>query len=235
MFRRIRGLLLAALVIAGAAIAYYAAFGDPTDPENASFDDTGPRLVGLTLITSVMLLSLLFGQPKVRVIIRGTLFWGGLGVLLLVGYTYRADLVQAGYRVLGSLSPGLAVPHEDGSILIVRDAGGHFVLKGRTNGVDTDYLLDTGASAVVLTYEDAQRAGFHERDFAFTVPVSTANGRTLVAPVKIDRLQVGEAVLTSVRAFVARDGALEANLFGMTALDRLQSWRIEGDRLIMTP
>ncbi len=67
------------------------------------------------------------------------------------------------------------------------------------------------------------------------MPVSTANGRTLVAPVKIDTITIGDHTLRDIRGFVARQGTLDGSLLGMTALDRLQSWRIEGDKLIITP
>ncbi|MBO6891282.1 MAG: TIGR02281 family clan AA aspartic protease [Roseibium sp.] len=233
--KQFRGFVIAALIIACAVAAFLYLFGNPSDPENVNFDDTGPRLVALSALAFVFLASFIFGQPKVREILQGTLFWGGLCALLVVGYTYRADLVQGGYRVLGALAPGLAVNQPDGSILIVRDAGGHFVLNGELNGARTRFLLDTGASAVVLTYRDAERAGYDARDLSFTVPVSTANGRTLVAPVRIDQITVGDHTLRNIRGFVARDGSLETSLFGMTALDRLRSWRIEGDKLIMNP
>ena len=117
----------------------------------------------------------------------------------------------------------------------MRNAGGHFVLDGRVNGARTQFLLDTGASAVVLSYDDARRAGYRDRDLSFTVPVSTANGRAMVAPVRIETITVGDHTLRNIRGFVARDGNLEASLFGMSALDRLQGWRIEGDKLFMTP
>lgn len=230
-----RGLAIALLVIVMAVAGFYAFFGDPTDPANANFNDGGPRLVALSAIAFVFLASFIFGQPKVGEIIQGTLFWGGLCAVLVIGYTFRTDLVQAGYRVLGALAPGLAVTQSDGSILIVRDAGGHFVLDGRTNGSKTHFLLDTGASAVVLTNEDARRAGYRDADLSFTVPVSTANGRTLVAPINIDSLTIGDHTIRDIRGFVAREGSLDASLFGMTALDHLKSWRIEGDQLIMTP
>ncbi len=233
--KRFRGFVVVALIAVMAVAAYYAFFGDPTDPSNVNFDDTGPRFVALSALAFVFLGSFIFGQPKVREIIQGTLFWGGLCLLLVTGYTYRTDLVQVGYRVLGALSPGLAVSQPDGTILIVRDAGGHFVLDGRTNGTRTQFLLDTGASAVVLTFEDARRAGFREQDLSFTVPVSTANGRTMVAPVQIEAITIGDHTLRNIRGFVARQGSLEASLFGMSALDRLQGWRIEGDRLVLSP
>jgi len=233
--RQYRGLVAVLLVTIMAAMAFYAFFGDPTDPENINFDDSGPRLVALSALAFVFLASFIFGQPKVREIVQGTLFWGGLCAVLVIGYTFRADLVQAGYRVLGALAPGLAVSQQDGSILIVRDATGHFVVDGRTNGARTQFLLDTGASAVVLTFEDARRAGYREEDLSFTVPVSTANGRALVAPVKIDSITIGDHTLRDIRGFVGRQGTLDGSLLGMTALDKLQSWRIEGDKLIMTP
>jgi len=233
--RQMRGLMAVVLVIVMAVMAFYAFFGDPTDPENANFDDSGPRIVALSSLAFVFLASFIFGQPKIREILQGTFFWGGLGLILVAGYTYRADIVQAGYRVLGALAPGLAVTQLDGSILIVRDASGHFVLDGRANGARTQFLLDTGASAVVLTHRDAGRAGYRDEDLSFTVPVSTANGRALVAPVQIDTITLGDHILRNVRGFVARDGYLESSLFGMSALDRLQGWRIEGDKLIMSP
>lgn len=233
--KRFRGLAAVIVVAVMAVAAFYYFFGDPSDPANVNFDDTGPRVVALSALAFVFLASFIFGQPKVREILQGTLFWGGLCLLLVTGYTYRADIVQVGYRVLGALAPGLAVSQPDGSILIVRDAGGHFVIDGRTNGARTHFLLDTGASAVVLTYEDARRAGFGADALSFSVPVSTANGRTLVAPVMIETLSVGEHSLHNIRGFVAREGSLEASLFGMTALDRLSGWRIERDKLIMTP
>lgn len=230
-----RGFVLVVLITVIAAALFYFLFGDPLDPENLNFDDTGPRIVALSALAFVFIASMIFGQPRLRDILQGTLFWGGLCAFLVIGYTYRTDLVHAGYRVLGALAPGMAVTQHDGNILIVRDAGGHFVVEGRTNGTRTRYLLDTGASAVVLTYRDAARAGFNETELSFTVPVSTANGRSLVAPVRIDELTIGDHTLRNVRGFVARPESLEASLLGMSALDRLRTWRIEGDRLIITP
>ncbi|MBD8874979.1 retropepsin-like aspartic protease family protein [Roseibium polysiphoniae] len=233
--RGIRGIVIGVLITVMAGAGLYALVDFSGDPDNLDFDQTGPRIVALSVLAFVFVASLVFGQPRVRDIVQGVFFWGGLLALLVVGYTFRADLIQGGYRVLGALAPGLAVPQDDGTILIVRDASGHFSLEANTNGAKTRFLLDTGASAVVLTREDAARAGFSDSELTFSVPVQTANGGALVAPVRVRTLSVGDLSLTDVRAFVAREGALDTSLFGMTALNRLSSWRIEGDRLVLTP
>ncbi|MFD1694728.1 retropepsin-like aspartic protease family protein [Roseibium aestuarii] len=232
---QLRGFALALVVLAmlGAGLGYLVWPGPETTPPD--FDQTGPRLVALSALAFVFMASLIFGRPKASEILRGTLFWGGLCILLVVGYTFRHDIVNGGYRVLGALSPGLAVTQDDGSILVVRDRSGHFQVGSTVNGHPVDMLFDTGASTVVLTYQDAVEAGFHPESLQFTVPVRTANGQAMVAPVRIDRLTIADLQLSDLRAFVARDGALETSLLGMRALDRLKSWRIEGDRLILIP
>ncbi len=233
--QQFRSFVLAILILIIVGAGLYAIFDFPTSPEEVDLDTKGPRLVALTALAVVFMASLLFGQPKLRDLVKGTLFWGGLLAILVTGYTFKSDLIAGGYRVLGALAPGLAVNQTDGSILVVRDAGGHFHLDAKVNGAPVRFLLDTGASAVVLTYDDARKAGFSDNDLSFTVPVSTANGRAVVAPIRLESIKVGDTDFSRIRGFVARKGALETSLFGLSALDKLKSWRIEGDRLIMTP
>jgi aspartyl protease family protein len=232
---RFRGLALAIIVLIMFGAVFYSIFEFPTSPEEVDLDTTGPRIVALSILAFVFMASLVFGQPKIRDIFRGVVFWGGLLGVLVVGYTFRGDLVAGGYRVLGALAPGLAVNQEDGTILVVRDTTGHFHINASVNGRPVTFLLDTGASAVVLTHEDAQAAGYSNSELNFSMPVSTANGRTVVAPVKISDIRVGDASFRDVRAFVAQPDALETSLFGMSVLDRLKGWKIEGDKLVLTP
>ncbi|MTI42063.1 aspartyl protease family protein [Roseibium hamelinense] len=230
-----RGLVVGLLILVCVWAVIQFLSGFEMKPENLDFDETGPRLVALTALAAIFVASLVFGPASVKDIFKGIFVWGGIMLLLVAGYAYRHDLVNGGYRVLGALAPGLAVEQPDGSIMVVRDASGHFRVNALVDGAPIDFLLDTGASAVVLTSADAQRAGFHPSELSFTVPVSTANGRALVAPIRLDTLQIADARFSDIRGFVAREGALETSLLGMTGLDRLRSWRIEGDRLIMTP
>jgi len=94
-------------------------------------------------------------------------------------------------------------------------------------------VLDTGASSVVLTNDAARAAGLPIEMVKYTVMVETANGRTQAAPVTLDRLAVGNVVERSVPALIAQPGQLRRSLLGMSFLNRLQSWEVRGDKLVM--
>lgn len=160
-------------------------------------------------------------------------FWIG-AILLIVGlHSYRFELSAVAHRVLGSLMPGAAIATRDGEATITRQDGGSFIVNGRINGVATRFIFDTGASAVVLTHEDARRAGLRIAESDYVVQVWTANGPTMTARAQLDEMTIGPIRETAVRALAARPGALRESLLGMTFLERLASYRVEGDRLIL--
>jgi aspartyl protease family protein len=101
------------------------------------------------------------------------------------------------------------------------------------NGARVPMVLDTGASAVVLTQEAAKAAGLPLEVLNYSVNVDTANGRARAAPVTLDRLSIGDITERSVPALVAQAGQLRTSLLGMTFLNRLESWEVRGDKLMM--
>ena len=94
-------------------------------------------------------------------------------------------------------------------------------------------VLDTGASSVVLTHEAAKAAGLPLEVLNYSVNVDTANGRTTAAPVMIDSIAVGGLTERAVPALVARPGQLRSSLLGMSFLNRLESWEVRADRLML--
>ena len=160
------------------------------------------------------------------------LFWVVLGLLLVVGYSYRFELRDVADRVIAELMPGHVAGHGR-RVEVVRGRGGDFAVGAHNNGARVAMVLDTGASSVVLTQEAAKAAGLPLEVLDYNVNVDTANGRTRAAPVTLDRLAVGGLVERSVPALVAQRGQLKNNLLGMTFLNRLQSWEVRGDRLSM--
>jgi aspartyl protease family protein len=162
--------------------------------------------------------------------LEAALFWVVIGLLLAVGYSYRAELQEAGDRVLAELIPGRAATHGR-MVEIVRGKTGDFSIHTQVNGAKVAMLLDTGASSVVLTHEAAKAAGLPTDMLTYTVNVDTANGPMHAAPVTLDRIVVGSVTERGVPALVVQAGGLKSNLLGMTFLNRLESWEVRGDKL----
>ena len=152
--------------------------------------------------------------------------------LALVGYAYRDDLSGVAARVFGELLPGQAIIDRSGGTVTFR-AGrdGHFQINAEVNGADVRLIFDTGASAVVLTTADAERAGIDTAGLRFSVPVSTANGTGRAALVRLDRIEVGGIVRQNVRAFVAEAHALDTSLLGMSFLETLTRYSVSASSL----
>ncbi len=124
-------------------------------------------------------------------------------------------------------------PDERGVVTIAADRRGHFLVEPNVNGQRLRMLVDTGASLVALSYDDAVSAGFRIEPSEFTVAVNTANGVTQAAPIRIDEIQVGGITIRGVPAVVARPGALNVSLLGMTFLKRLGGFEIAQGRLTL--
>jgi len=85
---------------------------------------------------------------------------------------------------------------------------------------------------VVLTQEAARTAGLPLEVLNYSVHVDTANGRAWAAPVTLDKVSIGGITERSVPALITQ-GGLRTNLLGMSFLNRLQSWEVRGDRLLL--
>ena len=165
-----------------------------------------------------------------------------VGLLLVAGvatYGDRTSLreVQHAFAaiedVTGSISGkqhGLASARE---VQISRGHAGQFGVQASINGVATPMVIDTGASSVVLTFETAKAAGLPLELLDYDVDLETASGHTRGARLTLDRLAIGKLVEHSVPALVVPQGQLKSNLLGMSFLDRLESWEVRADRLVL--
>ncbi|WP_319568869.1 retropepsin-like aspartic protease family protein [Cohaesibacter marisflavi] len=195
--------------------------------------------IGSVAVLSTLLLFLLSGRGSRRSApplksLKYLVLWAALGLLLVLGYSFKDDARMLVSRVTGELVPGSAMVSSDGSVSFRRSAGGHFQVSADVNGSSLSMLVDSGASAVVLTRDDAEAIGIDTARLSYIAPVSTANGRTFTAPIVLDSISVGGLQANNVRAMVAQDGALRESLLGMSYLDRLGSWSVSGDRLTIS-
>lgn len=164
--------------------------------------------------------------------IQIVLIWIVIGLSLALGYTYRFELRGVYDRLMAETVPGRAATR--GRIVeIARGRGGSFDVSTSVNGGKVPMILDTGASAVVLTQEAAKAAGLPLEVLSYSVTVDTANGKTRAAAVTLDSVSIGGLIERSVPALVAQPGQLRTSLLGMSFLNRLESWEVRGDKLIM--
>ena len=109
--------------------------------------------------------------------------------------------------------------------------GGHFRPNVEINGHTVPMLVDTGASYVALSAEDADRLGVITRPSDFTMTMYTANGRAKAAPVRLHAVHVDTLSIYDVDAVVAQPGAMSGSLLGMSFLRRLTRFEAQPDRL----
>lgn len=191
--------------------------------------DDYPRVVYYVLLGSVLAFSLFSGRLPLKDAFKHVFAWVGIFAGVLMGYVFWQD---HGERLKGALMPYAHSTDEQGQLVFYKDQSGHFQLEIEVNGKPIRFLLDTGATSVSLTRDDAQKLGFDEKNLVFNRLTHTANGVVRSAGVTLEQMQIGSIVIRDVSATVNphNDGH---SLLGMSFLGRLKSYRVEGHKLII--
>jgi aspartyl protease family protein len=227
--RRLISLLFAllAVVLGGLLLRQH----EPAWAELIRWDESSVETKIMALALVAMICLVLYRQ-RFSHVLRSAVIWALIALTLVLGYSYRFELRDVADRVLAQFLPGRAAT-KGRTVEIARGAGGSFSVVTQVNGARIAMVLDTGASAVVLTQEAAKAAGLPLEVLNYSVTVDTANGRARAAPVTLERVSIGSITERSVPALVAQAGQLRASLLGMSFLNRLESWEVRGDRLLL--
>ena len=170
-------------------------------------------------------------RAQLKEVVKSALAWIAIGLALVTIYTYQDGFKALAQNMLFAIDP--AQPRiENGAVTIRENSEGHFTVWAEANGARVRFLVDTGASEVVLTKADARSAGVDVDDLDYSMPVSTANGMTMVAPIRLQSIRLGSIVVRDVRADVAGNG-LDYSLLGMSYLRRLSSYEVSHRTLIL--
>ncbi|MCA6108269.1 TIGR02281 family clan AA aspartic protease [Bradyrhizobium cenepequi] len=149
----------------------------------------------------------------------------------VVAYGDPEQIVRASHQVSHMLRGNFVAPAP--AVQIPRGQGGEFALRAKINGVSAPMVIDTGATSVVLTWETAKAIGLPIDMLEYNVDLETAGGHTKAARLTLDRLAVGRLVEKSIPALVVPRGQMKTNLLGMSFLDRLESWGVRADKLML--
>lgn len=189
--------------------------------------DSTARLIYLSLLGAAII-GWFFAQNRTNwgrnaqyAVVWGLIFMGVIAVFGLWG-----DLRN-------TVSPGSYSVQGEGRIELSRFGDGHYYLTANVNGAEVDFVVDTGATMIVLTEKDAARAGFDPTSLAYVGRALTANGEVRTAPVWLDRVSVAGIEDRGIGALV-NEGELEQSLLGMNYLDRFSSVEISNGRMILT-
>ena len=121
---------------------------------------------------------------------------------------------------------------EDGAIIIPKEIDGHFHLTLTINDRPIDFLVDTGASDIVLTREDAARVGFDPNRLDYWGMANTANGTVRLATIRLETVRLGEFIDKNIRASVNK-APMEKSLLGMRYLSKFRAIEISNDQMIL--
>ena len=218
------------LILAAAAVALVAA-----PPGARMFGLDHEQFAAAAALTALLVSILSWTRAADLARILGSVaVWAALAAALTGAYAYRFEAADIFGRIAGELLPSEPQVGQGGEVIVNRRLGGEFAVAAKVNGKRVTFLFDTGASVVVLTADDARQAGVDTSGLRFDVPVMTANGEAEAAETRLNEIAVGPIVMHNVRALVAKPGALEESLLGMTFLERLKSYTVERGRLILT-
>ena len=150
------------------------------------------------------------GLRELGSLAKSAIAWIAIAVVLVLGYSYRSELGRLKDRLMG----------------------GHFSIDARVNGRPVRFLIDTGATDIVLSPADAKRVGFDLRRLHYTRAYRTANGVVSGAPVILNDLSVGPLRFTRLAASV--NGApMRGSLLGISFLNRFKSYEVKDNTLTL--
>ncbi len=157
-------------------------------------------------------------------LLQYALVWVLIFMVLIIGYSFKD-------RLMSELIPSKAI--DANNILEIRQSkDDHFYLDALVNGKQIRFLIDTGASDIVLNSEDAVTAGLDLGRLNFNKIYNTANGQVRGASAKVGTIQIGKVIFRDVSVSV-NEGQLDISLLGMSFLERFKSYKVDGDRLYL--
>ncbi len=189
--------------------------------------DGNARLIYLALLGGVLLVWFV-GQnrQKISTVLQQALLWVVLFLGVVVLYGFKDDLQRA-------IFPTHQAVFDGERFALYRAPDRHFYLTLDVNGTNIDFVIDTGATGVVLSQQDARRAGFDPDNLLYLGVASTANGEVRTASVKLKNVRFGDVLDKNITAWV-NDGQLHTSLLGMSYLSRFSSIEIAGDTMFLT-
>lgn len=152
--------------------------------------------------------------------------WGLIFLGVVAAYGLWEDITRA-------TSSGQIALSDSGQIIVPRSDDGHYYLTLTINDAPVRFVVDTGATDMVLTQNDARRVGIDPATLAYTGRAGTANGEVRTAFVRLGEVKLGSVTDHDIGA-VVNEGDMSGSLLGMGYLQRWERFEIARGELILT-
>lgn len=203
-------------------------------PGQVSDDYDKAYLLRGVIVLAFVSAGIVYGTRRIhlKAAFRNVLIWVGIFVVLAGGYAYQDELRAFGLRLRSELIPGYAVQSNPDELVLTESPGGNFYVFGSVDGQSVKFLIDTGASEIVLSPADALRIGIDINALDYDRTYQTANGIGLGANVTVRSLAIGTIEFSDVSVSVNK-AQMSESLLGMTFLRRMASVEIRGRQLFL--
>ena len=187
-------------------------------------DGINPQLIYLMiLLAAVIGWTLVEYRGRPGTALRALFAWGLIFIGVMAAYGIWTDLRSDGR--------GQVMVLDNRSAEVERSRDGHYYLRLMIGNTPVDFMVDTGATNIILSMRDAARLGIDPASLSFADEAQTANGTVMTAPVQLNDVALGPWRDGSLPAWVS-SGATESSLLGMDYLS-LYHLKFAGDRMLL--
>ena len=209
--------------------AMHTAFPEPVFSDR----DNSIALVRLIAVLALVSSGLVFMRTiQLGETIRNLSIWTSLAALLLVGYTFKEELGSVANRLKGELIPGTAVKIRENEFAITASTDGHFYINGTAEGSVIRFMIDTGATDIVISPQAAKKIGIDLQSLTYSLQYQTANGTGFGAPYWLKNLTIGPFNYKTAKISVNK-AEMVSSLLGMSFLNQLKSFEFRGKKLYL--
>lgn len=189
-------------------------------------------LVYLLILLGFLLMSLFFRREmKFTKALKYLAAWGFIAIIMVALYAYRFEFSDFKNRILGEINPQKPIG-QNGKIIINIAQDKHFYLNAKINGKTIRFMIDTGASDIVLNLNDAKEIGINVERLSFNKPYQTANGVIFGASTVVEEIEIAGVKFYGVKASVNKAN-LGVSLLGMSFLREFKRYEFYQDKLIL--
>ncbi|MDA0782202.1 MAG: TIGR02281 family clan AA aspartic protease [Rickettsiales bacterium] len=198
-------------------------------------EDQSAQLIHSLLLLVLLASGLIFHfRNRLGMAVKYAGIWISVIMVMVLLYSYKHDFSDFKERLLSSLSPSTVINNDDGSISVKASQDGHFYINTEINGQSVRFMVDTGASDIVINKSTAEKIGIDLNRLQYINTYYTANGKVRGAPVRLESIKVGNYTINDIRASV-NEADMNKSLLGMSFLNKLNGYEVKNDTLTLWP